>query len=76
MVDDVTIPEIVRRVEGLDRRFSDFTRKELYERDIAEIKTRLEKIENAQTAQTRWQAGQFVTLVVALLMFILNQLPL
>lgn len=69
------MPEVVRRLESVERRFNDYTRKEVYERDMGEIRTDISEIKESQKWAMRLIAGQFVALIVALLVFVIQRLP-
>jgi hypothetical protein len=75
MPEEFTIAEIERRVTDLGRRFSDYTRKDVYERDIREIQHDISEIKDSQRWAMRLIAGQFVALVLALLIYVVQRWP-
>jgi hypothetical protein len=62
-MDDVTTSELNRRVEELGRRFSDYTRKDVYERDMNEIRHDITEIKDSVRAATRGVLGVFIAIV-------------
>jgi hypothetical protein len=78
-VSEVSIAELQRRVEGLERRSSDQVSRELYERDrqsikddIGDIRAALKELKDSGTWAIRLVIGQFLALIVGLLMFLLG----
>lgn len=72
MNEDVTQAELARRFDSLERRQRDFVSKELYERDMSELKTDIAEIRESQKWSARLIIAQFVTLVVALVIIAVN----
>jgi hypothetical protein len=73
---EVTLPELARRVDGHERRFSDYVRADVYERDMKEISSDIAEIKGDLKWATRFIAGQFVTLIIGLLWLVVDRLPL
>ena len=71
-MDDVTQGEIVRRLDTLERRQYDFVSKDVYERDIKEIRGDTREIKESQKWAARLIVAQFVTLIIALVIIALN----
>lgn len=71
---EVTQAELVRRVESIEksveRRQYDFVSKELYQRDIVEIKGDIERMMRSQEWMMRLLVTQFFALVVAVIVFV------
>ena len=74
-MEDVTIPELVRRLDNLERRHSDFIRIDVYTRDFNEVRNDISEIKDSQKWAMRLIAGQFVALIVALLIWVVQQVP-
>jgi hypothetical protein len=74
-VEGVTLDELVRRVESVERRQSDFVLQAVYTRDMNEIRNDIGEIKDSQKWAMRLIAGQFVALVVALLIWVVQQVP-
>lgn len=74
-MEDVTIPELVRRVESVERRQADFVLSAVYTRDVNEIRNDIGEIKDAQKWAMRLIAGQFVALVLALLIYVVQRWP-
>lgn len=72
----MTLPEIARRVESNERRFADHVRVEVYDRDMKELREDISEIKSDMKWATRFIAGQFVTLVVALILWALDRIPI
>lgn len=73
-MNEVTQAELVRRVESIEksveRRQYDFVSKELYQRDIVEIKGDIERMMRSQEWMMRLLVTQFFALVVAVIVFV------
>lgn len=71
---EVTHAEIVRRVESMEkaveRRQYDFVSKELYNRDVVEIKADIAEMKKSQEWMMRLLVTQFFALVVAVIVFV------
>lgn len=74
-MEDVTLPELARRVESIERRQVDFIRNDVYVRDFNEVRNDISEIKDSQKWAMRLIAGQFVALVVALLIWVVQQVP-
>lgn len=83
---DVTLPELARQQksdrddfkayrDSNDRRFSDYIQKEVYTRDFKEVRDDIAEIKDSQKWAMRLIAAQFVALVVALLIWVVQQVP-
>lgn len=75
MNDDVTLPELARRVDGVERRQSEFVRREVYEKDVKNLHEDITEIKDGQKWATRLIVGQFLALVIALLIWVIQQVP-
>lgn len=73
-MNEVTQAELVRRVESIeksvDRRHYDYVSKELYERDVVEIKADISEMKKSQEWMMRLLVTQFFALVVAVIVFV------
>lgn len=67
-MEDVTQAELVRRLDALERRQSSFVLRELYDRDVIDMKGDINEIKSSQQWATRLIVAQFVMLLVALVM--------
>lgn len=67
-MNEVTQGELVRRIETLERREVNFVLKELHERDVRTMKDDIAEIKSSQQWATRLIVGQFILLLVALIM--------
>lgn len=74
-MEDVTLPELARRVESIERRQVDYIRNDVYVRDFNEVRNDIAEIKDSQKWAMRLIAGQFVALVVALLIWVVQQVP-
>lgn len=72
---EVTIPEMVRRLESVERRQSGYVSKEVYDRDHREMRQDVGEIKDSQKWAMRLLVGQFVALIVGLLILVLGALP-
>lgn len=68
-----TLPELSRAVDSLERRFSDYVRKDVYDGDVRGIREDVAEIKDSQKWMQRLLVGNFVTLVVALILFLLER---
>jgi hypothetical protein len=79
-MEDITLPELARRVDTLERRqhnlTTEFVLQAVYTRDINEIRNDIGEIKDSQKWAMRLIAGQFVVLIVSLLIFLINRLPI
>lgn len=66
------MPELARRITIIENRL---VSKDVYERDIREIREDTSEIKDTLKWAMRLLVGQFLALVIALLFFFLNQLP-
>jgi hypothetical protein len=73
---EVTLAEVNRRVDGHERRFNDYVRADVYERDMKELREDIAEIKGDLKWATRFIAGQFVTLIIGLLWLVVDRLPL
>ena len=75
----MTLAEVIRRVESVERRQSSaderYVLQAVYIRDMNEIRNDLAEIKGSQTWAMRLIAAQFVALVVALLLFVVERVP-
>lgn len=67
------MPELSRAVDSLERRFSDYVRKDVYDGDVRGIREDVAEIKDSQKWMQRLLVGNFVTLVVALILFLLER---
>ena len=74
-MDDVTLPELTRRVGDLDRRFNDYVQKAIYEANVTHIREDISEIKDSQKWAMRLIAGQFVALVIGLLIWLVQRIP-
>lgn len=78
-MEDVTLAEIVRRVDGVERRVAEsenrFVLQAVYTRDMTEIRHDIAEIKDSQKWAMRLIAGQFVALIVGLLIWVVQQVP-
>lgn len=72
---EMTLPEVQRLAESNQRRFSDTVYKEVYTRDMAELRKDIGEIKESNRWAMRLIAAQFVTLVVALLAYFATNWP-
>ena len=72
----MTIPELSRAVREIRRTQDQLVTKELYERDIREIHEDTGEIKDTLKWAMRLLVGQFLGLVIALLFFALNRIPI
>ena len=72
---EVSLSELERRVNDMGRRFADYARKDIYERDMNEIRHDIAEIKDSQRWAMRLIAGQFVALVLALLIYVVQRWP-
>ena len=72
-MEEVSIPELTRRVEGVERRFTDFARKDLYERDLAEIHKDISDIKESVKWATRGVLGVFIAIVADVVVRVATQ---
>jgi hypothetical protein len=79
-VPDLTSAEIYRRFEDHDRRLDLKVNRELYDRDranlsddVKDIRERIDQLVAANTWAMRLIAGQFVALIVGLIMFLVGR---
>lgn len=63
-MDDVTLPELTRRVDEQGRRFADYARKDIYERDMNEIRNDLGDIKSTVTWAARGVGGVFIAVII------------
>lgn len=75
-MDDVTQGELVRRLDTIERRQYDFVSKDVYERDINEIRGDTREIKESQKWAARLIIAQFVTLIIALVIIAIQGMPL
>lgn len=75
-MDDVTQGELVRRLDTIERRQYDFVSKDVYERDINEIRGDTREIKESQKWAARLIIAQFVTLIIALVVIAIQGMPL
>lgn len=75
-MDDVTQGELVRRLDTIERRQYDFVSKDVYERDINEIRGDTREIKESQKWAARLIIAQFVTLIIALVVIAVQGMPL
>lgn len=71
----MTVPEIQRLAESNERRFADTVRREVYDRDMHEIRRDIAEIKDSNKWAMRLIAAQFVTLVVGLLIWVVSTWP-
>ena len=73
-MDEVTQAEVLRRLESVEetmkRRRYDYVSKELYERDVVEIKADISEMKKSQEWMMRLLVTQFFALVVASIIFV------
>jgi hypothetical protein len=73
-MDEVTQAELVRRLEviekNVERRHYDYVSKEVYQRDILEIRTDIAEIKKSQEWMMRLLVTQFFGMVVAVIVFV------
>jgi hypothetical protein len=73
-MNEVTQAELVRRVESMEteikRRHYDYVSKELYERDIIDVKGDIGEIKRSQEWMMRLLVTQFFALVIAVVVFV------
>jgi glycerate-2-kinase len=78
-MNEVSLAELTRRLEGVERRQSAaderYVLQAVYIRDMNEIRNDLSEIKGSQTWAMRLIAAQFVALVIALLMFVVERVP-
>lgn len=69
---DMSQGEVARRLESLERRELNFVSKDAYERDVAHLQGDIREIKDSQKWTSRLLIGQFLTLIVALLVFLIT----
>ena len=78
-MDNVTSAELIRRVESIERRQADaetrYVLNAVYVRDHNELRNDISEIKESQKWAMRLIAAQFVALLIALLMFVIQRLP-
>ena len=73
MAGDMSLPELQRLVESHDRRFNDYVRKSEHDIVVRNIEGDLADIKDSQRWMQRLLVGNFLTLVVALILFLVER---
>lgn len=63
-MDDVTLPELTRRVESHERRFNDYVQTALYDRDIREMRSDIAEIKDTVKWGVRLIGALFIGVIV------------
>lgn len=78
-MDEVTTSELVRRVDGVERRLADHERRyvlnEVYLRDMNEIRNDITEIKDGQKWMTRLMITQFMAFIIWLVTQVIERLP-
>jgi len=71
----MTLGELSRAYTDIKKRQDDFVSKEVYNNEIQRTRQDIKDIKASQTWAMRLLVGQFIALLIALLLYVLQQAP-
>lgn len=71
----MTLGELARAYGDIKKRQDDFVSKEVYNNEIQRTRQDIKDIKASQTWAMRLLVGQFIALLIALLLYVLQQAP-